>query len=336
MKRRNFIAETLLTAGSSILLPAQLLYAGEKSSDEEAETELGKKEQLRIGIFADIHLDLMPDGERRLQLFMEDMKAVKPDFIIQLGDFCSPHEKNIPLVNLFNSYGPSYHVIGNHDTDYDFTHEQVVAFLKMKGTYYSFDRNGHHIVVLNGNERMEGDTSRWPSYVGKDQLDWLEKDLDSTNLPVLIFCHQGMDVNIPGSMTHGSRVRVVLERANKKAGFTKVQVVFSGHHHQDYHNIINGIHYIQINSMSYYWMGSQYRKFRFTPEIDKKYPWVKDTAPYKDPIWAVLNIYKNGKYELKGRTTEFIAPSPADMGMAEFEKIYPVTPIISDRIFKVT
>ena len=82
-------------------------------------------------------------------------------------------------------------------------------------------------------------------------------------------------------------------------------------------------------------MGSEYRQLRYTPEIDQNYPWVKDTAPYKDPIWAVLSIYKNGKYQLKGRSTSFLPPSPADMGMGMYDKIYPVTPVISDRIFRI-
>lgn len=327
MKRRSFISNSLLAAASASLLPS--------GADTVADSAYAKEALLRIGIFSDIHLDLMPDGERRLKMFMEDMNIVKPDIIMQLGDFCSPHEKNTPYVKLVNSYGPVYHVIGNHDTDYGFTFDQVVAFMKMKAPYYSFDAKGYHIVVLNGNDRPAGDTSRWPSYIGREQLEWLEKDLHATRLPVLVFCHQGMDVNVPGGMTHASRVRVVLERANTLAGFQKVQVVFSGHHHQDYHNTINGIHYLQINSMSYYWMGSEYRQLRYTPEIDQNYPWVKDTAPYKDPIWAVLSIYKNGKYELKGRSTSFLPPSPADMGMGMYDKIYPVTPVISDRIFRI-
>ena len=147
--------------------------------------------------------------------------------------------------------------------------------------------------------------------------------------------HQGLDVNVSGAIHYSSRVRVVFERANEAAGWQKVQVVFSGHHHQDYHNIVNSIHYVQINSMSYYWMGSQYRRYRYSEDIDKKYPLVKDTAPYKDPIWAIVDIYANGEYQIKGRPTEFLSPSPAEMGMCEFEKIYPVVPVISDRKFKV-
>lgn len=60
------------------------------------------------------------------------------------------------------------------------------------------------------------------------------------------------------------------------------------HHHQDYYNFINGIHYVQINSMSYFWMGSKYRQFRYNEKINKEHPWIKDIVPYKDPILAFL------------------------------------------------
>jgi predicted phosphodiesterase len=336
MKRRKFLQGTALTLGASMMLPVESLNAATVNGDEAVNDDRRGKPKLRIGICGDIHLDLMPDGERRLKAFMDEMELVKPDFIIQLGDFCSPHAKNTRYVEMFNGFnGPSFHVIGNHDTDYGFSHQQVVDFLEMPGIYYSFDVKGFHFVVLNGNERPEGDTSRWPSHISKEQLNWLEKDLLSTSLPVIVFCHQGLDVNVSGAVQYSSRVRVVFERVNQAAGFEKVQVVFSGHHHQDYHNIINSIHYVQINSMSYYWMGSQYRRFRFTPEVDQQFPLVKDTAPYQDPIWAVLNIYDNGEYELAGRTTNFISPSPAEMGMPEFEKVYPVVPVISGRKFRI-
>lgn len=336
MKRRKFLTGSAITLGASMLLPVQNLEASGEGTNEFAQGHESRKTKLRIGICADIHLDLMPDGERRLKAFMDEMNQLKPDAIIQLGDFCSPHAKNTAYVNLFNSFnGPSYHVIGNHDTDYGFSHQQVVDFWKSKGIYYSFDLNDYHFVVLNGNERPEGDTSKWPSHIGNEQLEWLEKDLASASLPVIVFCHQGLDVNVSGAIQYSSRVRVIFERANQAAGYQKVQLVFSGHHHQDYHNIINSIHYVQINSMSYYWMGSKFRKYRYPTETDKQFPLVKDTAPYKDPIWAVLTVYTNGEFQITGRQTEFLSPSPKEMGMGEFEKIYPVVPVISDRKFRV-
>ncbi len=152
---------------------------------------------------------------------------------------------------------------------------------------------------------------------------------------MIIFCHQGFDLDVNGAIQQSTRVRVILERANERAGFTKVQMVFTGHHHQDYHNVINGIHYVQINSMSYYWMGSKYRQMRYDETINKNHPWIRDTAPYKDPIWAFLTVYEGPVFEIKGRHTDFVRPSPQEMGFGEFEKVYPVVPYISDRTIAI-
>ena len=131
--------------------------------------------------------------------------------------------------------------------------------------------------------------SGYARFISQEQLDWLEKDLDQTQLPTIVFCHQGLD-NDFGGIYNGTQSRLVLERANEKAGFNKVQVVFSGHHHQNYHNLINDIHYVQINSMSYQWLGDKYKKVRYSEAVDETHPWIKYTAPYKDPIWADVEI----------------------------------------------
>lgn len=308
---------------------------GTNGTDDEIDFG-GKKVLARIGICADVHQDLMHDGERRLEAFINEMVSLKPDFIIQLGDFCGPYEKNGNFMDIWRRFkGPSFHVLGNHDTDGGFSFQQVIDYWGGRKAYYSFDANKYHFIVLNGNERAEGDTSRWPSNISEEQIEWLKGDLHSTRLPVIIFCHQGIDIDVNGAIERASRVRVVLERANERAGYAQVQLVFSGHHHQDYHNVINGIHYVQINSMSYYWMGSKYRQMRYTETINKDHPWLKDTAPYKDPIWAFLTIYQDGLFEIKGRRTDFVSPAPKELGFGEFEKVYPVVPYISNRKIKI-
>lgn len=330
MKRRNFVANSVALTAGILSTPASAHIIEDVKYSEVS------KPILKFGVCTDLHQDVMPDGERRLQAFITAMQISKPDFIIQLGDFCSPHQKNRALLEIWDQFnGPSFHVIGNHDTDYGFTHQQVVDFWKAKGIYYSFDINGYHIVVLNGNERAPNDASRWPSHISDAQIEWLEQDLATTALPTLVFCHQGLDIDLSGAIEKASRVRVVLERANQKAGFQKVQVVFSGHHHQDYHNVINSIHYVQINSMSYYWMGSEYRQLRYSKETDEQYPLVKDTAPYEEPIWALVSIYGNGRLELEGKQTKFVSPSPTEMGMAVYAKVYPVVSRISNRKFNL-
>ena len=293
---------------------------------------------IRIGICADLHQDVMHDGPERLTAFIEDMNVQRPDFIIQLGDFCRPYDANRVILDIWNRFaGPRYHVIGNHDTDGGFTRDQVVSFWKAVGKYYSFDRKGYHFVILDGNEKNPS-PDRPPGYaryISEEQLQWLDADLEKTVLPVIVFCHQGLDNDI-GGIENGTQSRLILERANTKAGFRKVQIVFSGHHHQDYHNVINGIHYMQINSMSYQWLGEKYQHIRYSEAVDRSHRIIKETVPYRDPLWAMVNISQDGTLILRGKKSVFVGPSPTELGMPVYEQGYPVVPMISDRKLALT
>ena len=330
MKRRFFLNRFSMSMAGVLLLP----HAGVKAA-------LKKKEQrkivLKAGICSDVHRDLIPDSEERLQTFIDDMnKRGDIDFIIQLGDFCCPYDRNLPFLNIWNKFkGPAYHVIGNHETDGGFTHDQVVSFLGAKDKYYSFDTNGFHFVVLNGNEKNPDNPPKgYPRYIGEEQRCWLADDLYKTRLPVIAFCHQAFDIDIQGSIEQATYTRLIFERANEKAGMNKVRLVFSGHHHSDFHNVINGIHYVQINSMSYYWIGEKYQRERYSKEIDEKYPNLRYTIPYKDPLWAVMTIYDDGEIFIEGRKSEFVGPSPSEMGIGLYDEGYPIVPFISDRQLK--
>jgi len=297
-----------------------------------------KYKAIRIGICADLHQDIMHDGPQRLTAFIQDMNMQQPDFILQLGDFCIPDERNRVILDIWNRFaGPRFHVIGNHDMDGGFSRDHVVSFWKAIGKHYSFDMKGYHFVILDGNEKNPS-PDRPPGYaryISNKQLQWLDADLEKTLLPVIVFCHQGLD-NDMGGIENATQSRLVLERANTKAGFRKVQIVFSGHHHLDYHNVINGIHYIQVNSMSYQWLGEKYQHIRYSETVDKLHPYIKETVPYKDPLWAVVTISQNGSFALHGKKSIFVGPSPTELGMPLYEYGYPVVPLISDRQIPLT
>ena len=323
-KRRDFI-KTLSIGGAALILPLNL--SGNSLANNE--TKL-----LRFAICADIHKDIIHDADERLKAFIDEAKEKELDFIIQLGDFCRPYDYNQGFMDIWNSYpGKKYHVLGNHDMDGGFKRDEVLKYWGAKDKTYSFDSNGYHFVVLDGNDDDSSDDrpTGYARYIGKKQLSWLEKDLEATNLPTIVFCHQGLDNDI-GGIYNGTESRLVLEKANKKAGFQKVQFVFSGHHHQDYHNNINGIHYIQINSMSYNWLGSDYKHKSYSKEINKSHPWIKYTVPYKDPIWAYVEISAN-TFKLYGKKTEFVGPSPEELGVDMSEFGYDIVPTVSDREF---
>lgn len=318
MKRRDFVKNTALATGT-LMLP-WTLKAGRS----------GKMKKIKFGLIADVHQDIMHDGEKRLAAFVEASTKKKMDFIMQLGDFCRPYDYNLPFLNIFNGFnGPKYHLLGNHDTDGGFTREQAMEFWGMKSRYYSFDQAGYHFVVLDGNDPNPNPWSGYNRYINQEQQDWLRKDLASTDLHTIIFSHQTLE-NADGGVANLKDVQGILESANKQAGFTKVIASICGHHHTDYMTQINDIYYVQINSASYRWVGGDYKQVRYSKEIDEKYPWIKYTIPYKDPLYTFVEINPKGYLTIAGSQTEFVGPNPAEMNMPEPEANNPVVPRISD------
>ncbi|AQT67163.1 phosphodiesterase, family [Anaerohalosphaera lusitana] len=264
-----------------------------------------------FGICADVHKDLVPDADQHLAEFITEANKRNVDFVIQLGDFCRPYDKNKKFLDIYHSFqGPAYHVLGNHDTDGGFTREQTLAFWNSPAKYYSFDCNGVHFVVLDGNDIKPNRAPGYPRYIGPEQQDWLARDLAATNLPTITFSHQSLNAS-DDHIENAAELRAILELANKPK--RKILASFNGHEHADYVETINGIHYVNINSTSYQWLGGSYQAKRFSPEIEKEYPYISYTAPYRESIYAFVTIHPDHSIRIEGKTTEFIPPTPADL-----------------------
>jgi len=274
----------------------------------------GGLKRLRIGVCTDVHKDVIHDADSRLADFIDVATREGCDFVIQLGDFCRPYDYNLGFMGIWNSFpGPRHHVIGNHEMDGGFTREQVVEYFGMPTKYYSFDANGFHFIVLDGNDKKENPTPGYARYIGPSQLEWLRADLRGAVGPTMVVSHQSLEN--PQGVENAAEVRGILEEANREAGWTKVFAALSGHHHIDYAKAINGIQYIQVNSMSYYWVGEKYRRTRFGEEVEKEHPWVSYTVPYRDPLYAMVTLDPKGLMEIRGTETEFIPPSPDELGL---------------------
>lgn len=136
MHRRTFLTHSILTVTG---LPAL--------------TRAASGSVLRFGIITDLHQDIMHDAVERVTAFVDAMIAAKADFIVQLGDFCIPLERNRAFLAAWNRFpGPRRHVLGNHDMDGGMKREEAVAFLGMPSRYYAFDAGGVRFVVLDGND----------------------------------------------------------------------------------------------------------------------------------------------------------------------------------------
>ena len=288
-----------------------------------------------FAVGTDIHKDIMHDADQRLKAFVEAAAKSKVDFIIELGDFCQPKKANQGFLDIWNSFkGPRYHVLGNHDMDGGFKREQTVAFMGMPAQHYSFDAGGWHFVVLDGNDPDVPKRSGYCSRIGAEQLEWLKADLKKTAKPTVLFSHQGAGA----SLRNAPEVRAVLETANREAGRTKVVAAFCGHDHIDLVTTINGIHYVTVNSMSNNWLGEKFTCVRYGKEIDARHPYIKYTAPYKDPLFAIVTL-EPGKITIKGVESEWVGPSPRDLkhpgSLADTPEKTGIAPRISSRTLEI-
>ena len=104
---------------------------------------------VRIGVIADLHHDIMHDGPERLGGFIEAMKGLQPDALLQLGDFAYPSEGNREVIDLFNgAHERAYHVIGNHDLDAGRTRDDCLGIWGMPARHYTASFGGVQLVVL--------------------------------------------------------------------------------------------------------------------------------------------------------------------------------------------
>ena len=279
---------------------------------------IGRADSVCLGVIADLHHGLAPRAMERLDDFMQAVHIRKPDGILQLGDFNFGTTESEECLDLWRTFdGPRYHVLGNHDMDFA-TKDTIVRNWHMPGPYYSFDLGAFHAVVLDRNN-LKTDDGYTPyneanfyvdaslrGYADSDQLAWLRTDLAATQLPVVVFVHQGL--GLPTSMPNASRaIEDVLEEHNRTGEGGKVVACFCGHHHIDRYTRKNGIHYVWINSASYYWVGEEYGRM----------------APYSRALYTFLTFYSSGVIEIEASQAEWAAPSPAERNYPGAETLTP-------------
>ena len=310
--RREFIVRLALA-------PVALAWLTQLAGAEDA------ARRVRFGLITDVHQDVMPDGIDRVRAFVKAMEQAQADFIVQLGDFCQPRPGNEPFRDAFHAFhGPHYHVLGNHDMDGGFKREQTVAYNGMPDKHYAFTVGPVRYVVLDCNE-PGGKGKGYKNFIGPDQLAWLDHELTQADRPVVLFSHQPLD---PAGIENGPAVRAVLERAA-----AKIIAAFSGHFHQDYDCLDNGVRYIQINSASYVWLPGKAARDTYPAAVHKAHPSLRNVAAYREPLWALVTLdLDRGELVITGKRTDWIGPDPWQRGATEKE--YPREknhPWISDR-----
>lgn len=266
--RRQFLKTSgLITLSTFLPVPAGI-FGNEKTAS------------IRFGLTTDSHYaDREHSGTRyyrqsidKMNEFVEVMNQEKVDFVVHLGDFkdqdSNPKEEDTIryLKTLEGAYGqfngPRYHCVGNHDVD-SITKRQFLSYIENTGiakdkSYYSFDHNSYHFVVLDANYHADGrdqfylEGADWQDpNIPEIEYNWLKEDLESNELPTIIFCHHPLYEYHPGG---GANYHVAdsekFQRLFESSG--KVLAVFHGHVHAEEFTRINSIHYVtQLGMVDY-------------------------------------------------------------------------------------
>lgn len=271
-----------------------------------------KNGAVRMGLITDLHHGYCKDAQRRLDAFVTEASTRELDFILQAGDFCHPTEAAKEFIASWNTYpGERYHVLGNHDMDLG-TKEQIMELWGMRNKYYSFDKGDFHFVVLDCNYILKDgkyiDYANSNYYIDQqsrdlinpEQVQWLKEDLAKTDKQTIIISHQAFDEIWDGwAVPNRHEVRKVIEDANNNTDFQKVIACFCGHHHVDDHSYINSVHYFQMNSASFSYVGDGYGSDG-------------PRAVYQDPLYAFVTIDPAGTIHITGKESQFMSPTPTE------------------------
>ena len=249
ISRRTWIKNSIVGLGFPLAIGSQTLA----QFDEIA---------LKIGIVTDAHYaEKGTVGNRHYQDSVLKMDATvdvfnehQLDFAVFMGDLIDGHVsaeadlKNMSIIEApFSRFkGDRHYVLGNHDL-LKLEKDQFIEHCGAKKPYYSFDQQEYHFVILDAcfnpdNSDYKAGNFNWTeSYVSKEELAWLEADLQQTSYPTVVFVHQRLDdENSHYGVKNAPVVRDILQQSQV------VMAVLQGHNHIWDYRAISGIHYFSL------------------------------------------------------------------------------------------
>jgi alkaline phosphatase len=258
MGRRVFLSQgSLYLAGAVTLATPAVLSAFDSEQNESI---------LRIALLTDVHYaEKQPrinryytESPEKLSQAISEFKKHEPNFIVELGDLIDAgndiqeDKKNLKKINsIFASIGcEQYHALGNHSVEL-LTKEEFLGEVGQEHSFFSFDKEGWHFVMLDGCYRQDGipygrKNADWKdTKIPEHEIEWLANDLKITPFPSIVMLHQRLDLNNqePHTVKNADQIRLILEKSER------VKLVLQGHDHRGGYKEIEGIHYCTLSAM---------------------------------------------------------------------------------------
>lgn len=269
-------------------------------------TILPAAKPIKLAVITDLHFGFAPDAMSRFDAFLKGIEEEgRVDAVLQLGDFCHPEPAAEPLLYKWRSLKlPRINVLGNHDMDKG-TKEEIMGLWEMPSRYGVHDFGWLNLVVLDLNN-LERQGKILPYEKGNYfqsgqrlnvmdslQADLLEEILTTGSKPAVILSHQPLGFHTPGKGLPREQQEVfdILVRTRARNPRGAAALCISGHLHVDRAAIVKGFPCLSLNSASYHWQ--------------------ERMLPYRDPLFAFIELHPSGAVKVRGRQSVFVEPPPS-------------------------
>lgn len=259
---------------------------------------------MKFSVFSDLHHYpgvFMGGTYEDLDFICKRAQNAGASFIIHAGDFCHGPSLVPDYVKAYNELPlPTYHVLGNHDTD-NTSYEETLQMYNMPDGHYFFDCEGYRFIVCDPNYYLlDGEYVHYSlgnyfahgelrDHMPPDQLQWLEETIFSSPHPCVLISHESFEREADG-VKNKDAVRDIINRANQRRA-NSVLLCINGHHHRDCIRILDGVCYLELNSASFDWLANEHNSF--SKELCEQYSLMNHTVVYNDPIHAVITLQGN-------------------------------------------
>lgn len=217
-----------------------------------------KNQTSRFVFFTDVHANTKQKVIASLARAANKINDLKPDFIVGGGDLVSGGFRDnldtvSPRWDVYAKFhqmlnAKVYSTLGNHDLVAAKPRDGSPAAddprfifksrLSQKQTYYSFDHNGHHFMVLDS-IYLTNDKYMYHGFIPDPQMQWIKNDLAniSKEMPIVIITHIPLVTSFfsitDGASTAARPDRVIVNNAEVLDQFKdhKLLLVLQGHLH---------------------------------------------------------------------------------------------------------
>lgn len=230
--------------------------------------------ELTLAFVSDIHVGpaasfggkLRKLSHRSLELlgaFIDEMNALGPDVVVNLGDDIEDEsaeldrERLADVMRVLGRFrGELLHVAGNHDTKCLSDAELLALWrttsfdqLHAPPLRYALERKGFHLVVLHTHEVKDERV-----FLEEEDLAWLDGELERSPLPKIVMMHHAAaDQVLRGNrwFERAPHLCLVRERKRLRAMLAPhdVRLVVNGHLHWNHLDVIDGVPFVTVQSL---------------------------------------------------------------------------------------